>query len=86
MKGYIKVFEPVLLAILIGSLTFIFARAERGDVGISPKSVKREVGASHPGEKKRRVFSPGFADQMSNRPILPSGGGKFGIAAAPAFQ
>jgi hypothetical protein len=52
MKGYVKVFAPVLLAILIGSLTFIFAQTERGDVGILPKSTKIKVGAANHGEEK----------------------------------
>lgn len=66
MNTYVKALTPMLLAVLVGSLTFIFAQSERGDVGKSPISAKKEVGApALPGGKFVRGFPPGFAEQLN---------------------
>lgn len=48
MKGYIKVFTPFLLAIVIGSLTFAFAQTKDGGRGFDGKRPPRGEGFGPP--------------------------------------
>jgi Spy/CpxP family protein refolding chaperone len=48
MKSYIKIFAPVGLAILIGSLTFIFGQTKSDTIRQFPQDEKQEFGRMPP--------------------------------------
>lgn len=60
-----KALTPMLLSILVGSLTLLFAQSERGDVGKSPISAKSNAGVPLPGGEQVRGFPPGLAAQLN---------------------
>ena len=61
MKNYLKTFAPVAVAILIGSLTFIFAQTKSETGGQFPKGERRDFG---------RMSPPGFAPNGLNPRLL----------------
>lgn len=66
MRNYIKIITPIFLAILIGTLTLLFAQSERGNAGKNPRYAKGENGAPlPPGGRFANGFPPELAERLN---------------------
>ena len=64
MKNYTKLFAPVLLALLIGSLTFVFAQS-KDDKGFGGKRPPRGEGFGPPPPAGRGGLPPHILEKLN---------------------
>jgi len=65
MKSYLKIFAPVGLAILLGSLTFVFGQTKTNGDGQFPKGGGREFGRMPPFGFAPTGINPRALEQLS---------------------